>query len=382
MRGSVGDHTARLATKVAEQGHEVGVLTSIRARDGEDREGLRIWPLMEHWGLSAWPALFEVVREYEVLHLEYQAGAFGMGLAPQFLADGVRLLTGGKPFVTTFHDLLVPYLFPKAGRFREWSVRHLARASDAVVVTNAEDAAIVREWGVHRLRQIPIASPLPLELSTDWDRDAWRARWQVGPEQKLIVHFGFINRAKGVEALLRAYDGLLRAGQPYRLLMAGDPLGASDPSNRHYLAEVEALAEELNLHEPWLKWTGDLSEEELIQAILAADLIVLPYRDGASLRRSTLIMSLSLGRPVITTQPTTPIPFLKDGENIAFVRPDDPSDLARRIALLLRYEPTLRRLERGAHELRRYFDWERIAQQYIDLYQSLLDGTSSELRQG
>ena len=45
------------------------------------------------------------------------------------------------PIVSTFHDLLVPYLFPKAGPLRWKVVEYLARRSDAVIVTNEEDRA-------------------------------------------------------------------------------------------------------------------------------------------------------------------------------------------------------------------------------------------------
>ena len=376
MRGSIGDHTARLATAVMAQGHEVGILTDARAK-GAQLAGAEVLPIIEKWGIAAWPKIAKVMGAYDVLHLEYQAGAFGMGLATQLLADGMRLLTGGKPFVTTFHDLLVPYLFPKAGRMREWSVRHLARASDGVVATNLEDKTTLSEWGIQSLWQIPIASPLPLEVSPGWDREAWRAKWKIEAHHKLVVFFGFVNRAKGIEALFYAHDGLLRAGQPVRVMMAGDPLGASDPSNRQYLTEIKNLAAELNLNPPWLQWTGDLSETELIEAILAADLIALPFREGASLRRSTLIMALSLGRAVLTTEPKTAIPMLKHRENIIFARRDEtasPSksaDFARQMALLLRYEPTLQRIERAAQNLKQYFDWNTIAEQYIQLYQSV-----------
>ncbi|MGH2541759.1 MAG: glycosyltransferase family 4 protein [Ardenticatenaceae bacterium] len=371
MRGSVGDHTARLASAIRDAGHEVAVLTSTRAQGGE-LPGVHVLPIVERWGVTSWPGIARVAGKYDVLHLEYQAAAFGMELVPQFMPDAMRLLAGGRPLVTTFHDLLVPYLFPKAGPLRAWSVRHLARASDGVVATNDEDAERLRGWDVRRVWEIPIASPLPLNPSPGFNRDRWRARWNVGGDEKLLVHFGFLNRAKGVETLLRAYDALLRAGQPYRLLMAGDPLGASDPTTQGYLEEIEAFAEELNLAGPWLQWTGDLTEPELIDAILAADLVVLPFRDGASLRRSTLVMSLSLGRPVVTTAPASPVGILQEGHNIAFARPNDPADLARRIALLLRYEPSLRRLERGAAELRHYFDWSRIAADYIEVYQELV----------
>ncbi len=370
MRGGVGDYTARLAETIAAQGHEVGVITSVQAR-GAASEGVEVMPRVRGWGFGSWREIVAVAQGYDLIHLQYQAGAFEMRPATQLLPDVLRLLAG-KPIVTTFHDLRVPYLFPKAGRLREWSVRHLARASDGVVATNAEDEATLRGWGIRRLWQIPIGSNIPASLPDSWDRDAWRAAWQVEPHHKLIVHFGFINRSKDVGALLRAHDGLLRAGQPVRLLMLGDPLGASDPSNTAYLDEIRQRAAEMKLDAPWLQWSGPLAGDEIAKGLLAADLVVLPYRDGASLRRGTLLAPLALGRPVVTTEPATPIPFLEDGSNIAFARRDDPADLARRIALLLRYEPTLQRLERGASTLARHFDWTQIAAQHLAAYRDLL----------
>lgn len=377
MRGSIGDHTARIAAAVASQGHKVGVVTSTKAQ-GATHPQAEIYPVVETWGMGAWGKIANIAQNYDLLHLEYQAGAFGMGLPMQFLADGLRLLTGGKPLLTTFHDLLVPYLFPKAGFVREWSMKHLARASDGVVATNPDDEATLRRWlgrnTEGRLWQIPIASPLPLTPDPGFDRTAWRARWNVTDQHKLIVHYGFLNRAKGVEALLYTHDSLLRAGQPVRLLMAGDPLGASDPSNQSYYEEIQAQAEELNLNPPWFQWTGDLSETELIHAILAADVIGLPFRDGANLRRSTLIMALSLGRPVVTTEPQTPIPFLESGHNIMLARRGDQADFARQMALVLRYDPTLKRVERNAATLKQHFDWDVIARRYLEAYEGLQKG--------
>jgi glycosyltransferase involved in cell wall biosynthesis len=377
MRGSIGDHTARIAAAVVARGHTVGIVTSVKAQ-GATHPTAQVYPVIQEWGMGAWGKIAEIARDYDLLHLEYQAGAFGMGLPMQFLADGLRLLTGGKPFLTTFHDLLVPYLFPKAGRVREWSVKHLVRASDGVVATNPDDEAVLRQWlgrtAEGRVWQIPIASPLPLTPAPDFDRTAWRETWGVTAQHKLIVHFGFLNRAKGVETLLYAHDSLLRAGQPIRLLMAGDPLGASDPSNQAYYEEILAKAAELNLNAPWLQWTGDLSETELIHAILSADVIALPFKEGANLRRSTLIMALSLGRPVVTTEPPIPIPFLESGHNIMLARRDDQADFARQLALILRYEPTLQRLERNAATLKQHFDWDVIAGQYVEAYERLVRG--------
>jgi hypothetical protein len=46
----------------------------------------------------------------------------------------------------------------------------------------------------------------------------------------------------------------------------------------------------------------------------AADLMVMPYRDGVSLRRGTLMAVLAHGRPLLTTTPPIPTPELIHGQ--------------------------------------------------------------------
>ena len=51
----------------------------------------------------------------------------------------------GVPVVVTFHDLRVPYLFPKAGRLRPAAVTHLARAAAGVIATDPADEAELKQ---------------------------------------------------------------------------------------------------------------------------------------------------------------------------------------------------------------------------------------------
>ena len=81
--------------------------------------------------------------------------------------------------------------------------------------------------------------------------------------------------------------------------------------------------------------------------LAAADLMVMPYRDGVSLRRGTLMAVLAHGRPLLTTAPAAPTPELRQGENMWLVPPDDPAALA---AELFRVErlvqmPRVRKLD-------------------------------------
>ncbi len=377
--GGIGDYTRHLVQELVHLGIEVGVLTRRGATPTEKAASGRavtVFPEVERWRLPVLELVRRRATGFDLVHLQYQAAAFDLGAAGPLMADWLRW-RGGPPVVVTFHDLRVPYLFPKAGPLRSAAVRRLARRAHAVVVTNAADAHQVRAWvgdapSAPAVRVIPLGNNVPTALPPDFDRQVWRARWGVQPGEYLMVHFGLVNRSKGIPALLRAHDRLLRAGLPVRLLFLGEPLGASDPTNAEHLREIEALIAELNLGNGWTGWTGRLPPEEIAAGLAAADVVVLPYQDGASLRRTTLITALAHGCAVVTTTPEAPIPLLQPDHNVVFARRDDPGDLARRIALVLRREDTRRRLARGAKQLAPRFEWRAIAEQHRALYAHVL----------
>ena len=55
--------------------------------------------------------------------------------------------------------------------------------------------------------------------------------------------------------------------------------------------------------------TGPLASDDLSHHIAACDLLIQPYPDGATTRRTSLMVGLSHGKPIITTasQVTEPI---------------------------------------------------------------------------
>jgi glycosyltransferase involved in cell wall biosynthesis len=98
----------------------------------------------------------------------------------------------------------------------------------------------------------------------------------------------------------------------------------------------------------------------------------MPYVDGASFRRGTFMACLAHGMPTITTQPSTPLPQLRDGENIRLVPPEDPTALAAAIRELAA-DPALRsRLSTGALALAEGFRWDKIAAQTAAFFEIVL----------
>lgn len=379
MQGGVGDCTRELARALVQLGHQVAVLTSHRAAPSPNMPALsdqepEVCPIVGRWDWTSWRHVFQTVRAYysDVLHIQYQTAAYGMHPAINFLPLRLRL-SGTRPRVlVTFHDLRVPYLLPKAETLRRWVTLSLARWSDAAIATNIEDHQQLQKARLPKSPNlIPIGSNIRPQPPPGFDRAAWRSRLGVGENETLLCYFGFLNESKGGETLFRTLAELIHRGRRVKLLMIGGQVGDSDPTNVQYFEHVRALGDDLGLG-PLIEWTGYTPPDQVSANFLAADICVLPYRDGVSYRRGTLMAAIAHGMPIISTWPRVPIPTLADGENILLVASDDAFATADAVERLMSNPELRTRLALGAQGLAESFAWDRIAARTARLYRELI----------
>ncbi len=377
LEGGVGDFTRQLGLALIAQGHELHILTSLDEKPCTTQEvGIIIHREIGDWGWVCHSRLTHWIQKLapEIVNIQYQAASYqmrgGINLYPRWQRRNLEV-----PLVTTFHDLLPPYLFPKAGPLRQWAVWQMARYCDGVIVTNDEDYTTLTQSlaaGERRpqTRLIHIGSNIAPSPPPDYDRRTWRRHHRLQDDALLVGFFGFLNASKGVETLLNALAQLVETGVHAHLVFIGGRTGSSDITNFTYADEIDALIAALGLQERVLR-TGFTTPTEVSAALLAADICVLPYRDGASLRRGTLHACLAHGLPIITTVPRAPIPALQDGENLLLAPSQDPAALAEAI-LHLWHEPDLRlHLGQQAAALAAEFSWERIAAHTAELFRQL-----------
>jgi len=392
MEGGVGAFTAELAKALHELGHTIHIITSREARPPDaprtftsavepiDMGFAQLHPRINRW---RWPSLAVIAdivirHELDVVNIQYQPAAYNMNSAAiNFLPW--RLKNVAKTAVT-FHDLRVPYLFPKAGRLRQTAVNFLARSADGVIATNPADfaalQAIFQRRGAKAQRerpmvQIAIGSNITVHPTNHIETEEIRQSLGLQPQATLLGYFGFLNESKGADTLIEALAGL---DGRFHLIFIGGQTGASDAANNQaFLAGLQAQIEALGLADR-VHWTGFLSDARVSAHLQAADLLVMPYRDGASLRRGTLMAALAHGRPLITTAPTAPTPQLMSGENCCLVPVGDVEALGTAVQTLADDAALRQKLGRGAAELAGQFSWEKIAAETAAFYQSLLAG--------
>ena len=148
--------------------------------------------------------------------------------------------------------------------------------------------------------------------------------------------------------------------------------------------------------------TGHCAEADVSAHLLAADIAALPFTDGASFRRGSLLAALAHGLAVVTTWPTTddrrttsgpgsewvsaradatasprhPVARspaqLVDGENVLLAPPGDAPALVAAIERLACDSGLRERLAGGGRALAAQFGWDAIAAQHEQLYERLV----------
>jgi glycosyltransferase involved in cell wall biosynthesis len=349
LPGGIGDYTANLRLALA----GVGVESVVLSGRGAHGEGVRVTP---DWGWRTYRRVARIVRaaQVDLVHIQYQAGAFDMHVAVNLLPGTVRARLR-VPVVTTFHDLRPPFLFPKAGPMRKLSVLRMARMSAGVITTNPGDEAALARARIRSTR-IPIGPnlPPPQRGSRAFDPDA-------------IAFFGYPTRAKGTEDLIQACGRLARQ-QPTTLLFVGEQ-GRAAPTNDVLQAEeVDRLARMAGVT---VERTGRLSPQEASNALASCAVVALPFRSGASQRSGSLLAALQSGRPVVTTAPpnASNLGELAALPQLTLALREDVEDLATAIASV-RHSPS------STAPLPGEYRWQSIAARHLEVYEAALAARS------
>jgi len=360
MPGGVGDFTRILGERLLEQGQEPHVLS----RPGSTSDSLPV-SAVSGWGPGCIPAIRAWIRRNRIaiVNLQYQTAAYGMSPFIHFLPRALSV-----PVVTTFHDLRYPYLFPKAGPLRDWIVMHLARSSAGVITTNHEDDR--RMQALSHRRIIPIGSSVPSLTDGRNDAAEWRRRACPDDDAFLIGHFGFLKAVKGLDYLIDAMANLRAAGCKLRLLLIGGRSNTVDKSeDAAYLRRLESRIQQQGLQD-LVAWTGFLPDHEVAACFQAVDLMALPFTDGASFRRSSLIAALHNACAILTTEPPFNVEVFCHATNLWLVPARSATAIETAIRRLMRDRDQLHRLRAGAAELSAHFDWDVITRNTIDFLQS------------
>ncbi len=304
--GGVSDYTEAVARGLAGAGEEVHVWCPGR-EEPRAADGVDVHPVAGRWlagDMDRVDALLDRFATPRRLFVQWVPHAYGRRSLNITFCRWVRQrAAAGDRVELMVHE---PFLGLGEGSLKHNAAALVHRAMAATLLSAAARvwvsvpawADALRPWTFGRTVPfcwLPVPSTIP--VSPRPDRVAGTRGVLASPDEVLIGHFGTYGRlvAEPLRAVMR---GVLDAVPQTRLVFLGrgsqafvtDAFGDGPASARVAAAD-------------------DLTTESISWHLQACDLMVQPYPDGVSTRRTTAMAALAHGRPMVTTTGRLSEPF-------------------------------------------------------------------------
>ncbi len=181
------------------------------------------------------------------------------------------------------------------------------------------------------------------------------------PDRPYILALGRVVDKKGFDLLLAAYAALDEGDRPADLVIGG--LGeALDGLQR--TATALGVADQVH-------FVGRLSRQEVAEAMAGATLFVVPSRLEPF--GIVILEAWRAGVAVVATDRGGPPEFVRDGNDGVLVDPYDLTSFAHTLEALLLDPERRRRIGEAGRVRVRAFGWAAIAEQYREVYTSIVN---------
>jgi len=353
IKCGIGEYTSLLANAlVSQRDISVGVLTSSEANPDSAADSVDIMPLIDRWSFSRIFLILKSVREWhpELIHIQYPTKGYGRCKMPVFLP----LIFGlkGIPVVQTWHEPL--------SLLRGVKYLPCALTKDSFVTVEPAYRALIPGfvWKIlsrkRFLRYIPVGAMIPKVELTNLRRESIKNKFDAA-DRNLLVYFGFVIAAKGVEKLFQIANPVTD-----RLVLLCD----LDPENQCH-REIITLMES----EEWtgkVFSTGFLPAEEAAEILAAADAAIFPFNTGMTRRNTSVYAAQAQGTFVLTTSRERYGYDQRD--NSYYARPGDLDAMRQAI----------RRYSGVKASGGQIPDWQAIAAKHAELYKEILTENAKE----
>lgn len=340
--GGLPDHTERLAFELAKH-TQVSVLTSL---DRQRRGPFTVRDTVGRWNdaesLTA-QVLAAASGDAAILwqYVPHMYGRGGVNFAVPRTMQALR--ARGRRQLVIAHEIAAPFgwrphhaWYALAHRLM-W--RGVKRHVDALGISTE---AWLPAGGDAKCFLAPSPSNVPVLTLPDDHRVAWRGGKRLPGAGPVFAYFGTVGAAKQFDWVLRAWRAARRAATETSLVVIGaGPEPAMDTAERaHYRA------------------LGYLAADEVSRALQAVDVLVLPFVDGASERRGSLMAGLAHGCCVLSTTGHSTGPTLRRARFLRATPAGDPAAFEAAAAALA--SDPAQRLELGVAARAAYaerYDW-------------------------
>lgn len=259
-----------------------------------------------------------------------------------------------------------PPPFTHLKKIYAWLIeRTLPSHVDAITVCSHDIKRWLESMGVpsHKIVYIPVATLT--EKFQKGNPKTIRIKFEL--TEKLIVYTGVFMSLKfgDFDILVSAMQKVLQKRQDVKLLVIG---GGKDLSNAQKLVNRKGITENVI-------FTGYVPQNDLIDGLSAADVLVLPMRDNLMNRLRfpiKLCEYLATGRPIVAGAVGEVKRVITNGKNGLLCKPGDPASMAECILKVLNNEKLAQSLGIEARITSEKYDIKNVVSLLEGVYKTIL----------
>jgi len=368
-RCGIATFTADLAAAVKAADPTVRILAAAIDEPGAARPyGPDVrWRIRQEEGSTYRDAAVAIsASNVDIVNVQHEFGLYGVWHDGTY-DDHLRLFLENcsKPVVTTLHT--VP---PDPEPWARETVRSISERSEQVVVMGTTAARLLRD--TYGIRQPPVV--IEHGMPAIEPRGRRRLKRQLGVEDRPIIStFGLVDPRKGLEYVIEAMPEIV-ARHPNALYLV---VGQTHPEllrrqGEAYRNSLAALAGRLGMS-GHVKFVNQyLTQREVVDYLLAADVYVTPYLDPNQITSGTLAYALGAGKAIVSTPYLHAQEVLDRGRGI-LVPFRDAAAVASAVNCILRDPQRKRELEARAYEYGKEMAWPAIGRRVLALMRDVLD---------
>ena len=298
----------------------------------------------------------------DIINLQHEFGIFG-GPAGNYISILLNRLN--MPIITTLHTIL-----KKPNKEYIKSYNDLFKYSQKLVVMSKKAQGFCKDiygLGSDKVVYIPHGIPDIPFVDTSFYKEEFHLEGK-----KIILTFGLIGPGKGIEYVIKALPGIVKKYPDIVYII----LGTTHPnikkiSGEEYRFSLKKLAESLNVDDHIIFLNRFVNLEELTKFLMASDIYITPYLNEEQIVSGTLAYALGAGKAIISTPYWYAQELLDEGRG-KIVNFKDSIGIEKATIEYLSNETEMNIYRKKAYQHGRNMIWKNVAQQYLDIFNSIL----------
>lgn len=361
--GGSGVVATELGIHLAKRGHEVHFITYDKPfRLGEYHPNVFYhvfetpnYPVFKHppYIMALANKIYEVAKResLDIIHAHYAVPhATAIFLAKQMLGGNIKT-------VTTLHgtDVTIMSEDPALREITEFS----ANSCDALTAVSED----LRKQTLKALDiKIPISTIYNFVDAKEYTRECTcdvRSAMKIGPDEKIMIHISNFRPVKRIKDVMEVFNGVLKEVSAHLLLVGDGP----------DIRIAYDFADQMNIRDR-VHFLG--KQNNVISLLSCSQLFLLPSEKESFGLAALEAMSCQV--PVIATRTGGVPEVVIHGETGFLSDIGDVADMTKNAILLLKDAELHQQFaQRGRAHVTEHFNEQTIVDQYVELYQSLLD---------